>query len=68
MSRRTDLVAEMKKFTGGAAFIDRKQLAKFLGYSDPHSIDQYLFGLPHNGRKYFCADVADRIIDLQQWD
>ena len=66
MSRRTDLVAEMKKITGGAAFINRKQVAAFLGYSDPHSIDQYLYQLPLNGKKYFCADVADRIIELQQ--
>lgn len=65
MSRKSDLANDMKKFTG-RGFIDRNQLAEYMGYSDPHSIDQYLFGLKRNGRKYFIWDVAENICDMAE--
>ncbi len=65
MSRNSDLVRALEKYSGGF-FIERKQLSKFMGYSDPHSVDQYLSGLKRNGRRYFIKDIADRICELSE--
>lgn len=65
MSRNTELVRALEKYSGGF-FIERKQLAEFMGYSDPHSVDKYLFGLKRNGRRYFIKDVANQICELSE--
>lgn len=33
-----------------------------MGYSDPHSVDQYLYGLGRIGKKYYIPEVADRLM------
>lgn len=59
---RRELITELKDFTG-ASFITRQQLAKFMGYKNPHGVDKYLYGLESKGRgKYFVCDVATSIL------
>lgn len=62
--KKSELASEMKKYVGGGSFVGRKELAGFMGYSDPESIDKYLYGLDKKGRKYFIQDVAENICDM----
>ena len=57
--KRSDLIADMRRFVGGGGFITRKSLADYLGYKDPHCVDKYLIGLDKvGGRYFFIPDVA----------
>lgn len=54
---RRELIYAMEKFAG-ASFISRNELARFLGYKDPHSVDKYIRGLPRLENRYFVNDIA----------
>lgn len=54
---RRELIYAMEKFAG-ASFLTRSELAKFLGYKDPHSVDKYIRGLPRLENRYFVNDIA----------
>lgn len=58
---KTQLIKGMQAYTGGAGFINRKALAGYMGYKDPHNVDRYLYGLKSLGKQYFIEDVAERI-------
>lgn len=58
---RKEQIAEMKRSVGGSSYIRRKDLAKHMGYKDPHNIDKYLVGLEKIGVAYFIPDVVDSI-------
>lgn len=57
---RKELIKCMETFTG-CHFITRKQVAAFMGYKDPRSIDPFIKGLPRVGTNYFINDVATAI-------
>lgn len=58
--KRTDLIADLRRYVGGGGFITRQGLADYLGYSDPHSVDSLLQGLERvKGKLYYLGDVAD---------
>lgn len=58
--KRQELEKDMREAVGGA-FITKKQLASFMGYSKVDSIKKYLIGLEKVGVKYYVPDVARRI-------
>ena len=58
---KTQIAKDMKAHMGGAGFINRKALAGYLGYKDPHAVDKYLHGLKSLGKQYFIEDVAERL-------
>ena len=49
------------------AFITRKEIATFMNYKDPRSIDPMLHELPKVNGKYFVNDVATAIIERMKW-
>lgn len=57
---KSDIVRELRQYTG-AGMISRIQLAKFMGYSSPDPVDKYLRGLRRVRRRYFIAEVAERL-------
>lgn len=60
--KRSDLVADLRRFVGGGGFITRQGLAEYLGYSDPHGVDAFLHGLERvKGKLFFIGDVADAL-------
>lgn len=60
---KAELQADLKRYCGGGSFITRKELAKYLGYSSPKRVDQFLDGLERiNGTRYFCNDVAENVL------
>lgn len=67
MSRKTDMIRDLKEFVGGGSFCSRKQAAAFMGYKDPHYVDPYLADLPRNGKRYYIRDVAEKIADSSGW-
>lgn len=58
---KTELTKSMQTFTG-SSFITRLQLAKFMGYKRPASVDRYLYKLERIDKKYFIPDVAAELI------
>ncbi len=50
----------MKAFSG-SGFITRQQLMVYMGYKDPHKVDQYLHDLQSIKKKYFIPDVATQL-------
>lgn len=57
---KSELVTDMKRFCGGGAFINRTQLAAYLGFKDVHSADRFLYGLERvSGKKFFIPDVVE---------
>ena len=62
---RKELIAQMKSHTG-ACFIDRKQLAAFMGYKSVNSVTAYLVGLERLDNKYFIQEVADALLRGRQ--
>jgi len=63
MTTKQEMIAEMKKSTDGASFIDRKQLAKHMGFKDAHSVDIYLAPLRKTKNKYFIPEVVEQIME-----
>lgn len=50
----------MKAFSG-SGFITRQQLMVYMGYKDPHKVDQYLRDLQSIRKRYFIPDVATQL-------
>lgn len=61
---RADIERALRNQTTGD-FVTRSEVARALGYKDPHNIDKYLKGLPRIGLKYFVGDVADRLLEMR---
>lgn len=60
--KRSDLVADLRRYCGGGGFITRQGLAAYLGYADPHRVDYLLSGLGRvNNKLYFIGDIADAL-------
>ena len=59
---KTDIIKAMRRHTRDADFITREEVRACMGYSDPHSVDQYLYGLGRIGKKYYIPEVADRLM------
>ena len=59
---KAELSADLRRFCGGSSFCKRKDVAAFLGYSDPHHADKYLRGLERVGNLYFIPDVVERLL------
>lgn len=51
----------METYVGGC-FITRDELAKFMGYKAPKTVDKYLTGLDQIRKKYFVPDVAEVLV------
>jgi hypothetical protein len=61
---KNSLKTEMVRFVGGSSFIKKIQLAQFLGFKDPNSVNKYVAGLESISRGYFfIPDIVDRLID-----
>ena len=66
MNRET-LERTLRKTAGGSELISQAEIAKFLGYANPYRVGQEVCkGLPRFRRKYFVADVADRIMEMTE--
>ena len=64
---RSTLVTKLRQQSGNSyGVINRKDLMKFLGYRDRHSVDPYLYGVMRLGNGYSIEDVADRIIEVER--
>lgn len=60
---KQELTADLRRCCGGASFITRTELAKYLGYSCPKRVDRYLQGLERVSKtKYFIPDVSESLI------
>lgn len=59
---RTDIEKALRSQTSGD-FVNRNEVAKALGYKDPHSADKFLKGLGRIGNRYYIGDVAERIME-----
>ena len=58
---RKELINQMKSHTG-ACFINKKELASFMGYKSVNSVTQYLYGLTRIDNRYFIPEVADALL------
>lgn len=58
---KTELTKAMQGFAG-SSFITRAQLANFMGYKNPVSVDRYLYSLERIDSKYFIPDVAGELM------
>lgn len=64
---KTILIKGLTEAAGGAGFITREQLAKYMQYSNAHNVDKYMVGAGRIGKgKFFIPDVAGNIISLQK--
>lgn len=59
---RTDIEKALRRQTTGD-FVSRAEIARALGYKDPHRIDRFLRGLNRIGYRYFVTDVAERLLE-----
>lgn len=57
---RSDIEKALRNQTSGD-FVTRQEVARALGYRDPHSVDKYLKGLGKIGSKYLVSEVAERL-------
>ena len=62
---RADIETSLRK-QSSSDFVNRSEVAKALGYKDPHSVDKFLRGLPRIGNRYFVGDVAGRILEVER--
>lgn len=61
------LIEQLQAHTGGVPFITRAELTRFLGFSNPRSVQPYLEGLDAvRGRLYYVPDVAARLLELRR--
>lgn len=59
---RSELIKDIKQFVGGASWINRKQIAEYLGCDRTgNPVTDAIRGLPKYGSKYCVLDVADNI-------
>lgn len=60
---KQELVTDMRRHCEGSAFINRTELAAFMGYTSPKRVDRFLEGLDRiAGTRYFINDVAANIL------
>lgn len=63
---KSDLAKSMRQFVQ-AEFVTRGELAKFLGYKDPHNVDRYIRDLQRvAGTRYYIPEVAESIMQDYQ--
>lgn len=63
---KSELVRDMKSYTGGASFISVTELTKYLGQSNQTRIkNRYLSGLKSvAGKKYYIPEVAEKVLEV----
>lgn len=62
---KTELKNELQKYVNGSGFIQKCQLAQFMGYKDPNTVNKYLAGLEKVGRGFYLInDVAEAIVQF----
>ena len=63
---RDSMVEDLRKFTGGKAWISKRKLRTWLGFGD-RKLEDFLIGLKSrvNGNRieYFIGDVADKVLE-----
>lgn len=59
---RTDIERALRSQTSGD-FVNRAEVARALGYKDPHSVDKYLKDLSSIGKKYLIKEVAEKLME-----
>lgn len=47
----------------GQPFTTRTKVAEAMGWQNPQSADKLLYGLERYGKRYWSADVADRVLE-----
>lgn len=57
---KRELINDMRRYCGGS-FITRQKLAAYMGYKDPHCVDELLYGLERVKQCYFVNDVAESL-------
>lgn len=64
---RVEIERDIKTSVGGSCWINRKDLAKYLGFdrSSVH-VSNILKGLPKIGKKYAIKEVSERIFYYQE--
>lgn len=63
--KKSELMEDMKKSNGGVGFMNKSELARYLGI-DRHRVKAYTdLCAPAVGKKYFVGDLADAIIALR---
>lgn len=64
--QRSELIEDMKKSTDGSGFMNKSELARYLGI-DRHNVKPYTdLCAPVIGRqRYYVGDLADAIIRLR---
>lgn len=64
--KKIDIVKDIERTTGGAGFITKTALAKYMRKRKQGEIDELLDGLDFipdgRGKKYFIPDVAEKIM------
>ena len=61
---RADIERALRSQTTGD-FVSRNEIAKAMGYRDPHSVDKFIKGLGRIGNRYLIREVAERIIEAK---
>ncbi len=59
---KQDLIAALRKASGGAEFISQKELAQVLGFKDPHRIREIVQSVSRVGKRYYLPEVAGKIM------
>ena len=58
---KASLSEDGENIKGVPQFITRMQLAEYMGYKDPPSVDKFLSGLERIAKLYFIPDVVEKI-------
>lgn len=65
--KKIDIVKDIERYTGGAGFITRTALAKYMKMRKQGEIERLLENLDYipdgRGKKYFIPDVAEKIMN-----
>ena len=61
---KADIERALRSQTSGD-FVNRAEVARALGYKDPHSVDKYLKDLTSIGKRYLIREVAERILEVK---
>ena len=59
---RADIERALRSQTSGD-FVSRAEVARALGYKDPHSVDRYLKDLTSIGKRYLIREVAEKLME-----
>lgn len=64
---KSQLIEQLQAHTGGVMFVTRAELTRFLGLSNPRSVQPYLEGLDAvRGKLYYVPDVASRLMEMRR--